>query len=230
MPRRSQRLQFNREQLNDFDDLLTQIRDEIDPAMKQPISRKSADTYSMLMCGKGHKGRQRRDHLRLVHKCLKLLVLYGRITCNVDIGVAGRNQSILQTIDGVMSLFSMMVKPPRDTTEATEVVLMAAQFVFTIFTLHLEVLGNAPKTLAFMFLSGRESEVPKKISMGSTIMETLRTDCGYMERLAARTSMHTRHSGFAAIDGGTGAGCYYRWFGDFLIWLLYLEGLRPVYV
>ena len=130
-----------------------------------------------------------------------------------------------------MSLFSMMVKPPRDTTEAAEAVLMAAQFVFTISILHLEVLGNAPKTLVFMFLSGRESKVPKKMSMGSTIMETLRTDCGYMERLvAARTSMHTRLSGFAAIDGGAGAGCYYGWFGDFLIWLLYLEGLRPVYV
>ena len=30
------------------------------------------------------------------------------MTCNVDIEVAGRNLSILQTIDGVMSLFSMM--------------------------------------------------------------------------------------------------------------------------
>lgn len=50
--------------------------------------------------------------------------------CNADIRVAGRDQSVPQNIDGAMSLFSVMVKAPRDTTEAAEAALMAAQFVF----------------------------------------------------------------------------------------------------
>ena len=105
-----------------------------------------------------------------------------------------------------------MAKPPRDTTEAAEAVLMAAQFVFTISLLHMGVLRSCPKTLAFMFLSGSESEVPTKMSIGSTIMQSPRNDCGYAERLfAARTSLNTRLSGFAVIGGEAGAGQFAEW-------------------
>ena len=166
----------------------------------------------MLTFNKGLKGGRRRDHLRLVHKCLKPLVLYGSIACNVEIGVAGRKQSILQTTDGVMSHFSMMVKLPRNTTEAADAVLMATQFMFAISIVHMDLIENCPKTLAFMLLSGSESDVPKKMSMGSTIMQTLRNDSGYMERLVvARTSLHCRLPGFAVAGGEPGAGQCAEW-------------------
>ena len=122
--RTSQRLRFNSDQQAIFESHLISIRQSIEPLVKQSISREFEDTYQMLTLKKGLKGGRRRDHLRLVHKCLKPLVLYGSIACNVDIGVAGRKQSILQTTDGVMSPFSMMVKLPRNTTEAADAVLM----------------------------------------------------------------------------------------------------------